>query len=114
VRSGAAYEIIFGVNKSGVTPTFSSTTDRNNPTQNQAVAAAPSAPSDGPRKTFAPVVISGIAGTVDTPANALTFRWNTAGVPAGTYYVCARLNDGVQSSDVCSNAPVVITPWFCT
>jgi hypothetical protein len=109
VRSGQTYDIVFGANKGGVTPTFYYTTDRNDPTQSQATAAAPPAPGTGDRKTFAPVVVNGIAGAVELPSNALTFRWSTGGVAPGTYYVCARLNDGVQSTDVCSAAPVVIT-----
>jgi hypothetical protein len=44
------------------------------------------------------------------PADA-TFNWNTSGVPAGQYYICAKANDGYNQSTYCSPAPVqVVSP----
>jgi hypothetical protein len=41
----------------------------------------------------------------------ITYSWNTASVPDGEYYICARASDGYNQSTFCSEAPVkVYTP----
>ncbi len=42
--------------------------------------------------------------------NEIRFRWDTSGVPAGTYYICAVLDDNYNQSTFCSETPVVVTP----
>ena len=41
-------------------------------------------------------------------SGANSFVWSTADVPAGTYYVCATVSDGYNTSTVVSNAAVII------
>jgi hypothetical protein len=37
------------------------------------------------------------------------YVWNTSNVPVGSYYVCVRAEDGYNSSQQCSEAPVAVT-----
>jgi hypothetical protein len=63
-------------------------------------------PADGPYKVFLPLIMGGSGGG---SGSADSFTWNTAGVAAGTYYLCARVNDGLNTSTMVSQAAVVVS-----
>ena len=112
VNAGSIYTIKLALNKpSSDVPTrnFYYTTDRNNPTQNVAVGVPAPQPGNGSRRIYLPWARSLNGSEFDDGAsNPLSFRWNTAGVVPGTYYVCATLNDGVNQTTSCSAIPLTV------
>ncbi len=56
-------------------------------------------------RLFVPMVFSDFI----TVPNLITFRWNTASVAPGIYYICTESHDGFNQSLYCSKAPVVVS-----
>jgi hypothetical protein len=59
-------------------------------------------PPAGPYRAYLPVIIGGSAGPT-------SFVWNTSAVAPGTYYICGRVSDGVNTTTMVSEAAVVIS-----
>lgn len=85
-----------------------------NPEQHPAgsVLALQSPLVSGPHTIFLPLLQKpSFDPFVDQLPADVTFAWNTANVPAGQYYICAKANDGYNQSIYCSPAPVqVVSP----
>jgi hypothetical protein len=109
VAKGTPYAIKLGLNKPAsqiVSRTFYYTTDPQQPTQHAAQAFSAPPPS-GPNQVYLP--FAGRPGAEGEPiANPLDFVWDTSGVAPGTYYVCATLGDGTNSTTVCSDATITV------
>lgn len=114
VARGAIFPVSILLNKAPTALTsikFYYTTNRSNPTQNPAsgsldVPTTPPSPSArGPYSIFLPSILSTRYTSV---AQDVTFNWNTGGVPAGQYYLCVSLNDGLNGGTYCSDAPVAV------
>jgi hypothetical protein len=82
------------------------TNDRDQPTQNRAIAVTAANPT-GEYKLYLPAATNGtpfdLAGFID-------FFWDTSDVAPGEYYICARADDGYNTTTYCSEAPVSVTP----
>jgi len=62
---------------------------------------AGSLPPPGPYRVYLPLLLS-------SGASPTSFVWNTAAVTPGTYYICGRVSDGVNTTTMISEAAVVI------
>jgi hypothetical protein len=112
VDSGQAYLIKIDVNvpPSAVSnATYYYTTSLSDPDQHPANRWSPPRAS-GPYRLYTPLVTRpGSTGGADTlPQADLSFWWNTNGVPNNTYYVCARLTAGPNTTTFCSPAPIQV------
>lgn len=104
-QAGGTYLIQMNLNEdpANVNATFYYTTNLAQPTQNQAARVV--AQSVSGNEVFLPMLRQpGLGGPAG--ANPLSFDWNLAGVAPGTYYICARLGDGLNTQTVCSKAPL--------
>jgi len=113
VTHGVTFPISILLNKGASTLSsiqFYYTTDRSNPTQHMAAGSLDTPPTPGPGGSgpfwqYLPLVRNGALTTV---AEDLTFNWNTSSVTAGQYYICAHLEDGLNTGTYCSDAPVQV------
>ncbi len=101
------------------TRTFYYTTNLNNPYQNLAALSAHKpiarqAPVNSSVNIFLPLVIRSPLPTppphpIPPPVtNEVDYAWDTSSVSPGTYYICVKLNDGIQETTFCSEAPVIV------
>jgi hypothetical protein len=89
---------------------FFYTTTPSAPTQHPANGSIDSPTPQGPsprgrHNIFLPSVLSTVYTTVE---QNVVFNWDTTGVNPGHYYLCVRLNDGINSGTYCSDAPVAV------
>jgi len=106
-KSSGTYVISLGLNKdpSLVNTSFYYTTTTASPTQYPALAMSP--PADMPNKVYLPLIQrAGVAQA--TSGNMKYFSWDLSTVPLGTYYICAVLNDGLNSQTSCSMVPITV------
>ena len=106
-KAGGTYLIRMNLNKdpANINTTFYYTTNPAQPTQHLAGNVAASV--SGPNHVYLPLLQqTGLTQTVGP--NARSFTWNLAGVAPGTYYVCAVLNDGLNSQTICSRTSVLV------
>jgi hypothetical protein len=61
-----------------------------------------SSPPAGPYRVYLPLILAANSGPT-------SFVWNTSGVTPGTYYLCGRVSDGVNTTTMMSEAAVVIS-----
>lgn len=60
-------------------------------------------------RMYIPLSVTGVSDPFVAGLEAdITYSWNTAGVPDGEYYICARAGDGNNQSTFCSEAPVKV------
>lgn len=48
------------------------------------------------------------AGAILTTGTDVTYNWDTTGVPAGTYFICVKADDGINPVTSCSEANVAV------
>ena len=111
VQQGQPFPIQLGLNRPSAQVAniaYYYTTSPSQPTQNAAAEYIPP-PLTGSQLLYLPVVTRNYA-LADFPsvANGVSFLWDTAGVAQGTYYICVTISDSLNSSSVCSDAPVVV------
>jgi len=109
VAQGTPYAVLIGLSKpAGQVPTrtFYYTTSRSQPTQHAAQEFS-SPPAGGANHVYVPMLSTG-GSPPPTLNNPVNFSWDTNGVAPGTYYLCVALNDGSNSNNVCSEAPVKV------
>lgn len=106
-KAGGSYNIALGLSEdpTALTTTFYYTTSTAAPTQHLAIATP--AVSGLPNKIFVPQVQrSGIAPL--TSRYMSFFSWDLTSVTAGSYYICAVINDGLNSQTTCSKVPITV------
>ncbi len=90
------------------------TTDPNNaPTQSLAeLTAYQTRPSiTGSYFVYLPIIIKGgYSGYTNPDPTLVEYLWDTTNVQPDQYYLCAQVDDGINQTINCSNAPVVILP----
>jgi len=89
------------------------TTDLANPFQNTVLRYNKQAasPTYGEYTIYLPSLLYTFGLPFEEPVSDVSFLWDTAGIPAGDYYICVRTSDGMNDSTFCSEAPVhVYTP----
>jgi hypothetical protein len=113
VPSGTPYVLQIDLNRpaSQVTSVnYYYTTNRSDPTQTAARRWSPPGPS-GPNRVFLSFLSRGAAaaGGADTlPQADLSFTWDTRGVAANTYYLCAVITITPNTVTHCSAAPLIV------
>jgi len=112
VMAGDPYEIALDLTGSG-TLTYYYTKSTSDPKQSAAKEYQPSA--GGPMSIYLPMAIGGGKNASPSswknfvqPANLQTFKWDTAGVVAGQYFICAEVDDGLNTAIYCSKVPVQV------
>lgn len=117
VTAGELYEIQLALNKqmSAADFTFYYTTDVGQPKQARAIAYQPSSPSQPPSgdvRFYLPTAfrapVGQATGLIDVEF-PVSFQWDTSGVAAGLYHICAEGNDGVNTTIYCSEANIQVT-----
>jgi hypothetical protein len=110
VTSGQPFRVIVGLNKGGVASrTVFYTTDRAQPKQQQAREFSTQPRRSGDERILLPFAAGATVGVnIDPVTNAFEFLWDTNGVRPGRYFVCVELNDGLNASVQCSDAPVLV------
>ncbi len=111
-RQGAPFPVMYQLDKStGVTVTLCYDTNRDpkdGKTPLQVYVPAP--PHSSPHQIYLPLMFKGHNPTNGLPQPQGTIiLWDTTSVRAGTYYVCADVEDGVNAATWYSDTPVVIT-----
>jgi hypothetical protein len=132
IARGLTFPIQISLNKSPTlvpTRTFYYTSSLSNPRQNLAqqstsmpVSKRPASSTRAPANKQAQAgngfflpLISVSPQPTPTPhppppsvPNEVDYAWDTSSVPAGTYFICVDLNDGVNQTLYCSEAPVQV------
>lgn len=113
VSSGTPYLVQIELNQPGSavdSVNYYYTINRDNPTQSAAQRWTPGPPL-GPYEVFVPLLSrgAGAVGGADTlPQADLSFWWDTGGVTANTYYLCAVISINPNTATYCSAAPIVV------
>jgi hypothetical protein len=113
VAQGNNYEVQILLSKSFDqirSQSFYYTTNRSQPTQNNANISlipppAPPPPA-GPFRVFIPSITNGTGGM--SQSGTTKFIWNTQSVARGDYFLCMLVNDGLNSVNYCSETPVSV------
>jgi len=107
VKQGQLYAIRFLSSESGASARAYYDTDRN-PSNGRTTVREP---SDGVAPTQHRLLLPLMArssGGSDSRAAEETILWDTSGVPAGQYWVCIEVNDGLNTRTWYSEAPVIV------
>ncbi len=116
IKIGSRFPISLNLNKSIDSIqswNFFYTTSISEPRQNSATVSTISSGQtvtqpEGNYSVFLPILLSSPGFTYYDGVGDVSFSWNTLDVPAGEYYLCAELNDGLNSSIFCSSVPVIL------
>lgn len=111
VTAGAPFRIAYQTTPSaGPTVTFYRDTDRNSSNGGRVALTQYTPPAIspvGPNALYLPTMLRNYSPEL----NLLTgnsWMWDTTGVPAGTYYISADVNDGVMTTTWYSELPVIV------
>jgi hypothetical protein len=110
-RAGGAYAIRYLASQPNAAMTFYYDTDRN-PANGRTRIGQASAYSPGaaaPYRLYLPLMLR-LAGNLGDPPGTQSYAWNLSGVPPGTYYINAELNNGFVTTNWYSNAPLIVAP----
>jgi hypothetical protein len=109
--AGAPYLVQLAVNRDLSNISYYYTTDRGNPTQAAARQFSQGIKTSGPYRIFLPLMltpaVNGDMGGLPSPN--VSFWWDTSGVAAGAYYICARATGGGNTVTYCSEVPVYVS-----
>jgi hypothetical protein len=117
VQIGNRFSISMNLNKSVDSIqswNFYYTTTPSQPRQNSATVSLSATEQTSTQQpvgnyfTFLPMITSPVGFAYQDGVGDVTFSWNTSGASAGEYYLCAELNDGLNSNIFCSQAPVIL------
>jgi len=107
-QRNSTFQIKYLLNKTaGVSVTFYYDTDTN-PANGRTLANQMVSSSSGPYKVYLPFIVNS-SQSQNNPAERV-FNWNLAGVPPGTYYISADVNDGYQTTTWYSETPMIVKP----
>jgi len=97
---------VLNKNLTGSQINFYYTNDLGNPTQHPLQIYAPTEPAQtdtSGTKMFMPLIFNPLPEYMESSKYV---HWDTYGVAAGQYYICAVANDGYNQTTFCSDAPV--------
>ncbi len=109
-RADTAFNIRYNPSDAdGTTPAVSFFYDTDTQGFNGTAITCSTAPdvSNGPNPVYVPIISKGSSPPL--LPSGLSCRWNTATLPAGTYYVYATASDGLDSTSVYAQIPVEIS-----
>lgn len=105
VTSGDIFEVKYQLNQAeNVDVTFYYDTDQDPGGRHLAQEYLPDPPPDptGPHFIYLPMIAN------NYPSSNQIFQWDTTGVNAGTYYVCADVSNSYLTTTWCSETPVIV------
>ncbi|NLF11971.1 MAG: hypothetical protein GX597_09315 [Anaerolineaceae bacterium] len=107
VQRGKPYTIRFVSSESGVSSRAYYDTDRNPTNGKTAVREVSGSVEPRQHRLLLPLVTRS-SGGADSRAAEETIQWDTSGVPAGQYWICIEVNDGLNTRTWYSEAPVIV------
>lgn len=105
VTIGSAFPIEFDLSESVESYKLYYTNNLSQPTQSLVKVVRLTPPLPIGKRTFIPIAIT----RPTTVQTQFRVQWDTAGVVAGSYYICVEANDGLNITITCSSAPVEVT-----
>ena len=106
-QRGQPYTIRFLTSESGVSARAYYDTDRNPGNGKTAVREVSDSAVSTQHRLLLPLMTRSSGGS-DARAAEETIRWDTSGVPAGQYWICIEVNDGLNTRTWYSEAPVIV------